>query len=177
MFMAYNFFVIYLLNEFSELDKHIGNFIIRSIIHSTIYAINIVFEHPKELATVGNLCCKILEKLVSLISAFASICTEIAFSLSFVVVNLTNLCCKHQTEEELITRIISILESIVCSQKNDLNQFDLITAVAGLDDFPDNKMFSKLIEHLQGEKEKQPSSSIENVSVDNDKQHCTWNIT
>lgn len=152
------------MNEFSELDKHIGNFIVRSIIYSTIYTINIVFEHPKELGTVGNLCCEILEKLVSLIPAFASICTEMAFSLSFVVVNLTNLCCKYQTEEELVTRIISIMESVVCSQKDDLNQFDLITAVAGLDKFPEDKMFLKLNEHLQREKEKQPFSSIENVS-------------
>ena len=153
------------MQEFAELDKHVGSFIIRSIIHSTIYAINIVFQHPKELVTIGNLCCKIFEKLVLLISAFASVSTEMAFSLPFLVVNLTNLCCKNQTEKELVTRMIGILESVVCVPKDDLNQFDLITAVAGLHNFPDNGMFSKLNKYLQREKEKQPSSLIENVSL------------
>ena len=155
---------MYLLKELTELDKNIGSFVLRSIIHSTIYAVNIVSQHPKELSTIGSQCCEIFEKLVSLITTFPSVGTELASSLPFLALNLTNLCSKEVAEAGLVRRLIVILETIVCMPKDDMNQFALITAVAELDSFPDNKKFSKLNGHLKEEKAKQPSLSVENVS-------------
>jgi len=156
---------VYLLVEFEELEKTLGNFIIRAIVYRTICAIKLFLDKPTKLEKIATLCLDILEQIVSKVSQFNSVCEELTKCLPFLVLSLTSFSLNPNVGEYFSQRAVGLLEILICTHTDDMNLYDYINAVTNLDYFPaDEHMFSPLNDHLKILKQSQQVDEIENVS-------------
>lgn len=150
---VYTFFVKFLMDDFSEVEKHCGHYIIKHVIYTCIY---LLYDLKNDLDIVNGentvkIIFDILSKVISKLPSHPVVSEEVCRCLHFLVNSLVNFIVKHQNIPFIMDTAFEMLKRIILEYTCDeVDFYDYTEAVSTLDLLPSNcEFFSILNERLQ----------------------------
>lgn len=146
---AYSFFVNFLMEDLSSVEKYCGHYIVRHIIHTSIYLLQGVGENWESAIESVRITFDVLSLVLLKLFDHPVVCEEVIRCLCFLVNNLIHFAINYQTFEG--NRSLELLQQLILvGTSDDMSLYDFTNAVSQLDLLPgDEDMFLKLNERLE----------------------------